>query len=171
MADVSCLKTIESSCSHVYCHDCVKELFRLAIADESLFPPQCCGQQIPIEAAKRLLPTKLIDEYHEKELEYGIPNKTYCYISTCLAFIPPSLIRNDVATCKICHCKTCSICKGPSHEDEDCPDDKEMEEFLNMAAEKKWQRCYSCRRMVQMARGCNHISMFYLSSGSIQLTV
>lgn len=63
---------------------------------------------------------------------------------------------------------------GPSHEDEECPEDMEMEDLLNAAAEKKWQRCYSCRRMVELTIGCNHISMFWPFEslyGFTQLTI
>ncbi|KAH8120870.1 hypothetical protein LI328DRAFT_171746 [Trichoderma asperelloides] len=158
MMDISCLETIESPCSHIYCHGCVTDLFKSAMVDESLFPPRCCGQHVPLESTKSFLSTALLKEYREKELEYGTSNRTYCYISTCLAFIPPKCIQNDVATYEICCCKTCAICKGPSHEYEGCPEDMDIEELLNTAANKKWQRCYSCRRMVELATGCNHIT-------------
>lgn len=149
---------MEAPCSHIYCHKCVVDLFKSAMVDESLFPPRCCGQKMPLKATDNFLTAELLEEYQEKELEYGTLNRTYCYISTCLAFIPPQHIQDDVASCKIYHCKTCSICKGPYHENGDCPSDEEMKQLLNIAAEKKWKRCYSCRRMVELMTGCNHIS-------------
>lgn len=103
-------------------------------------------------------------------------NKTYCYlyISTCLAFIPSQCIQDDVATCNICYSKTCSICKGKCHENEDCPSNQGVKELLSIAVEEKWQRCYSCRRMVELTTGCNHISKLWLFGslkGSVQLII
>jgi hypothetical protein len=117
---------------------------------------------MPLELTQSFLPTELVKEYQTKELEYSTSNRTYCYLSNCLAFIPPKSIQDDAATCEKCQCKTCSICKGPSHEDGDCPEDVETEELLETAAKKNWQRCYSCRQMVELDTGCNHISMFKL---------
>lgn len=134
------------------------DLFKSAMVDESLFPPRCCSQNMLLEATESFLPVELLAQYQEKVLEYGTSNRTYCSISTCLAFIPPQCIQDEVATCKICHGKTCSVCNGPHHQNEDCPDDKETKELLNAAVEKKWQRCDSCRRMVELTTGCNHIS-------------
>lgn len=165
---------MESPCSHIYCHGCVTDLFKCAMVDESLFPPRCCNQKMPLETTEDFLPAELLKKYQEKELEHSTSNRTYCYIPTCLASIPPQCIQNDVATCEICHCKTCAIYMGPSHEDEECPEEMEMEDFLNAAAEKKWQRCYSCRRMVELTMGCNHISMlwpFESLYGLTQLTI
>jgi hypothetical protein len=161
LTDVSSLETMECPCSHIYCHKCVADLFKSAMIDESLFPPRCCGQKIPLKTTELFLPAELLKEYQERSLEYGTSNRTYCYISTCLAFIPPQCIQHDVATCKSCQCETCSVCKGPYHKDGDCPDDKETKDLLNTAAERKWQRCYSCRRMVELTTGCNHISKAY----------
>lgn len=176
MTDVPRLETIEAPCSHIYCHKCVIDLFESAMVDESLFPPRCCSQNMILKATQSFLPAELLKEYHEKGLEYSTSNKTYCYlyISTCLAFIPSQCIQDDVATCKICYSKTCSICKGKCHENEDCPSNQGVKELLSIAVEEKWQRCYSCRRMVELTTGCNHISKLWLFGslkGSVQLII
>jgi hypothetical protein len=34
---------------HEYCRGCLAELFRLSMNDETLFPPRCCSEPIPLE--------------------------------------------------------------------------------------------------------------------------
>lgn len=156
--DVPFFDVARCPCSHEYCRGCIAELFKASISDESLFPPRCCGQPIPLALNQVFLPSRLVGEFRAKELEYGTPNRTYCHQSTCSTFVPPQFIQGDTATCVRCQSKTCIMCKGPSHED-DCPEDVATQELLLVAAENGWQRCHSCHRMVELNTGCNHISM------------
>ncbi|KAK4085272.1 uncharacterized protein Triagg1_262 [Trichoderma aggressivum f. europaeum] len=72
-------------------------LFKAAMSDESLFPPRCCGQSIPLGSNEIFLPAELVREYRAKELEYSTPNRTYCYRPSCSAFIPQQSIQGDKA--------------------------------------------------------------------------
>ncbi|KAI1325696.1 hypothetical protein F5Y16DRAFT_257327 [Xylariaceae sp. FL0255] len=36
-------------CNHEYCRQCLERLFKDAIVDESLFPPRCCRQTMPLD--------------------------------------------------------------------------------------------------------------------------
>ncbi|KAK0761166.1 hypothetical protein N5P37_006112 [Trichoderma harzianum] len=157
MADVPFFETIQCPCSHEYCRECIAKLFNAAIGDESLFPPRCCGQPIPLGINQIFLPAELVGEYRAKELEYGTPNRTYCHQPACSAFIPSQFIQGDVATCIKCRSETCTICKGQSHDDH-CPEDAATLEVLRIAKENGWQRCYSCHRLVDLSTGCNHIT-------------
>lgn len=40
---------LRSPCSHEYCRECLVGLVQSSLRDESLFPPRCCTQPIPIE--------------------------------------------------------------------------------------------------------------------------
>lgn len=144
-------------CSHEYCRDCLAELFRLSITDESLYPPRCCRQPIPLGFNKIFLPSEVVREFQIKEIEYRTPNRTYCHRATCSEFIPADTVRGDVATCTVCRSRTCTICKGPFHE-ADCPEDTATLELLQIAEENGWQRCRTCHRMVELDTGCNHMS-------------
>ncbi|KAL7799933.1 hypothetical protein V8C37DRAFT_407427 [Trichoderma ceciliae] len=140
MTNVPSSETLQCPCSDIYCHGCITDLFKAAMKDESLF-----------------LPAELVVEYQAKELEHNTSDKTYCCLSTCSAFIPPSSIQGDIATCGECQSKTCIVCKGLSHQD-DCPEDVTTKELIRIAAKNNWQRCYPCRRMVELNTGCNHIT-------------
>lgn len=148
---------VHCPCSHDYCHNCVKDLYKASMTDESLFPPRCCKLPIPVSLAEQALSRDLISQFETKALEFGIPNRTYCHQLTCSTFIPPSTIHNSIAACPKCNKKTCTICKGSTH-DGDCPQDETTQEILRIAKENGWQRCKSCRRVVELNHGCNHIS-------------
>lgn len=38
--------TARVPCSHEYCRECLQDLFRASMTDDSLFPPRCCRQPI-----------------------------------------------------------------------------------------------------------------------------
>jgi len=64
---------------------------------------------------------------------------------------------NEQATCPDCSTVTCTLCKAASHRG-DCPADTVLQQVLQTADENRWQRCYSCRRLVELDIGCNHIT-------------
>ena len=76
-------------CVHQYCRDCNLSLFQVAMKDETLFPPRCCVVQIPIEGCRPLLSAELMGQYQAKKIEIDTPNRTYCHLPKCSAFIPP----------------------------------------------------------------------------------
>jgi hypothetical protein len=150
---------VEGGCADSYCQTCLIELFQLALVDEAYFPPRCCGQPIPIDSASELLSSGLISRFHEKDIEFNTKDRTYCHINSCSAFIPPNVgIVEDAATCPRCEAKTCATCKAAFHEGEDCPENPATQELIRMAEEEGWQRCFLCRRLVELSTGCNHIS-------------
>ena len=147
-------------CSHEYCRDCLTDLFKTSITDESLFPPRCCKQSIPFGVNQVFLPSRVVTDFQAKEVEYSILNRTYCHENRCSVFIHPDDIQGDVATCSQCQSTTCTICRGASHEG-DCPEDEATQEIVRLAAEQGWQRCQQCRRMVELDHGCNHMSELF----------
>lgn len=52
---------------------------------------------------------------------------------------------------------TCTVCKSVAHEN-DCPEDPALEGLMAAAAVAGYQQCYRCRRLVELALGCNHIT-------------
>jgi hypothetical protein len=144
-------------CQHEYCGGCLDELFRASMNDESLFPPRCCKQPIPFDAVRIFLTSSLAIEFRGKKLELETPNRTYCWATTCSAFINPNWIADDVATCSACQLETCTICKRESHQGE-CPNDEALRQLLETANGQGWQRCYQCWRVVELVHGCNHMT-------------
>ncbi|KAK5164724.1 hypothetical protein LTR04_001645 [Oleoguttula sp. CCFEE 6159] len=144
-------------CQHEYCFECLEELFRTSMTDESLFPPRCCRQPIPLDTVATCLPAHLVATFETKKVEFETVNRTYCSSPTCSAFIPAQAIDGDVATCQGCSTRTCTICKGAAHSG-DCPNDEALQQLLETATTAGWQRCQSCRRFIELNHGCNHIT-------------
>ncbi|KAF4488210.1 putative E3 ubiquitin-protein ligase rbrA [Colletotrichum fructicola Nara gc5] len=162
---ISCTKDYDpsnfylASCDHLYCATCLQKLFHLSLVDESLFPPRCCRKPIPTDQVQHIIPKQLMQEFVAKEIEFSTVNRTYCHQSQCSAFIPPTSIEGDIATCPACQAKTCVLCKRMEHDRNDvCQEDTATQEVLKLAAEKKWPRCNKCRAIVELNVGCYHMT-------------
>ncbi|KAL8936530.1 MAG: hypothetical protein Q9211_004139 [Gyalolechia sp. 1 TL-2023] len=148
---------VSAPCGHDYCSGCAKRLFTLSTKDESLFPPRCCQQPIPLAAVEVFLTAEFIQQFRKKCVEYTSVDKTYCPWSSCSAFIPPDKINGDIAVCPECSFWVCTMCKGATHQGRDCPKDRALHGVVALAKEKGWQRCYHCKRYVELKHGCNRI--------------
>ncbi|RAH68861.1 Rcat domain-containing protein, partial [Aspergillus aculeatinus CBS 121060] len=144
-------------CDHEYCHDCIKQLFTKSLQDDSLFPPKCCGQEIRLALVEDLLNEDEIETFHHREIEHTTAHRVYCGNRACGAFIRPELITGDRARCTGCLNLTCARCMNPFHFDADCPEDPAIQATLALAEQEGWRRCYSCKAVVQLSRGCNHM--------------
>ncbi|KAM0233003.1 hypothetical protein ACHAPO_007468 [Fusarium lateritium] len=103
-----------SPCSHEYCRECLVGLVRSSLQDESLFPPRCCRQTIPVNTGRWFSP-ELVGRYKAKKMEYETTNRIYCSEPTCSTFVPPAFISGEIAQCPRCSRKTCTHCKGQQH--------------------------------------------------------
>ncbi|KAK4210437.1 hypothetical protein QBC37DRAFT_475004 [Rhypophila decipiens] len=149
---------VECPCSHSYCRDCIHHLYQTSLSDETLFPPRCCREPIPITRTLGFLEKETVKQYNAKLIEFGTPNRTYCHKGSCSAFVPRELVTDDVATCPDCASKTCTVCKAAAHPGSDCPADEGIQQVLELGRTEGWQRCYSCRNLVDLNLGCNHIT-------------
>ena len=151
---------------HEYCRECLAQLFQLSMTDETLFPPRCCSEPIPLQRVRFFLPSVLAKEFEAKEPELRTKNRTYCHDRICATFIPIHAIENDVASCPRCERTTCTMCKQPSHSG-DCPQDTALQQLLDTANAAQWQRCYQCTRIVELDHGCNHMTYVLLIGFSV----
>lgn len=138
------------------CRGCLVGLVGSSLQDESLFPPRCCGQHIPIEPGRWFSPD-LVGEFRAKRVEFETPNRTYCSELSCSTFVPLAFIAGGVARCPKCSRRTCADCKGQYHIGI-CPSDSAPQQVLQVATENSWQRCFACHRVVELEFGCNHMS-------------
>lgn len=148
---------VTAKCGHEYCRECLRELFSASLTDESLFPPRCCRQAISLSTANIFLTSEIKKQFGVKKIEFGTPNRTYCSQQACSAFITPDNIRDEVGVCAECLSQTCTVCKGAGHAGE-CPNDTSLQAVVELAREEGWQRCHSCRRMVELDTGCYHMT-------------
>ncbi|KAL9103212.1 MAG: hypothetical protein Q9163_001739, partial [Psora crenata] len=131
-------ETVQVPCQHHYCTTCVVRLVSDSTVDESLFPPRCCGQEMPLSVIRPYITPELTAKFEQTTIEFGTPNRTYCY--SCGIFMDPeSSILGHHAHCTTCSLVTCILCKDRYHNG-DCPDDQALEAVLRLAQETGWQR-------------------------------
>jgi len=129
----------------------------MSLKDEFLFPPRCCRQAIPSYTFSDFLPPEIIKLYHEKKEEFETLDKTYCSDAQCSTLLRPVEIIGDKGTCSKCGQITCTMCKAVAHDGMDCPKDEATQALLEFAKEHGWQRCSTCRNIVSISTGCNHM--------------
>ncbi|KAK3113654.1 hypothetical protein LTR53_008836, partial [Teratosphaeriaceae sp. CCFEE 6253] len=149
---------LRAPCNHVYCTDCLSQLFERSMAEETLFPPRCCMQAILLTEAEDVLQPAVAEEFASRFVELSTAHRTYCFEPTCATFIPPDAIRGDVAVCPTCVRITCAMRKQASHAGRDCPRDEALQQLLETAQEEGWRRCGNCSRVIELNYGCNHIT-------------
>lgn len=145
-------------CGDRYCADCLRTLFQNASRDETLFPPRCCRLQIPLENIEHELSREEIRFFLNAEVEFSTENRVYCSNTECAQFIHPQNIQAERALCPACATDTCTACKARYHGRSECLEDPELEATMALAEEQGWQRCYSCRALVELKHGCNHMT-------------
>ncbi|EME89461.1 uncharacterized protein MYCFIDRAFT_27742 [Pseudocercospora fijiensis CIRAD86] len=160
---VSCTSDVPDSdaykahCEHDYCDGCLDQVFNQALIDERFYPPRCCQQDIPYEDVRDFLSERTAQNFAAKKPELDDPKRIYCHVQTCSAYIPQDARANDVGRCPTCPASTCLDCKGTAH-DGDCPENEATKLVEELAARESWRRCPSCRRMVELRTGCNHMT-------------
>ncbi|KAL8671325.1 MAG: hypothetical protein Q9168_004186 [Polycauliona sp. 1 TL-2023] len=157
--EVSSKDSVLLNCQHRYCDECIGLLFIAAMKHESVFPPRCCGVQIPLALVQHLLPANFDEEaFNMRQLELETPNRTYCSNNVCSAFIDPWYYVHDSAACPRCFTYTCKVCKGSAHGTDECPQNPAVLQLLATAASEGYKRCPGCQEMIEFEFGCNHMT-------------
>lgn len=150
--------TISVPCGDTYCAACLITLFSHATKDESMCPPRCCGQVIPLGSIRRVVTVKVFAHFTRKAVEFETTDRTYCINPSCLSFVPPHHIVNNIATCSRCGETTCSLCKAAAHTGNCSNEDSNAALLLELAEKQHWQFCSKCHNMAMESYGCNHIT-------------
>lgn len=156
------LDLYQCPCSDEYCRECLTGLVHLSLRDETLFPPRCCRQPIPIITGS-WFSRDLVLQLYAKQLEHETPNRTYCSVLTCSTFVPPAYIIGAIARCPTCSQLTCTNCKEEQHAGI-CRQNDTLKELRKLANENGWQICCVYHRIVKLDRGCYHISKSYVAA-------
>jgi hypothetical protein len=152
-------KSYSNACSHTYCSKCINRLFRKANRDDSLWPPQCCKAEMPIEDIEHLLRDDLVPLVKARQAEMSVPilERTYCV--ACSAYVPQDTIHGNSALCHKCWTSTCSNCKEKAHVG-DCQNklEQEIKDLEALAEKEGWKKCSTCMMIVEHNTGCNHMT-------------
>ncbi|XXG94954.1 hypothetical protein Hte_001213 [Hypoxylon texense] len=163
---VSCLddfspkEMVKAPC-HSYCKDCFLRLITTACENEQQWPPKCCLNNIPTKTIIPNIYDDLKKVYRDRAEEWNLPvsDRIYCSHASCSVWVKPSHINRarNVARCSAGH-RTCTICRGPQHEGDNCPEDRDMMRTDELAEEEGWKRCYGCHAYVEHREACQHMT-------------
>lgn len=157
--DIEVDECYKAPCGHWFDTSCLGDMFRRATCDESLYPPSCCQQSIPASAVSVHVDSDLMVEFTKKAKEFETRDRVYCYKPKCSAFLGAA--TPDAAapmTCVECSARTCGSCKSEAHPGVKCSEGAELNGLAKDMHEKEgWQRCPSCRHLVEKSEGCYHI--------------
>jgi hypothetical protein len=138
--------------------------FQATLWDDALFPPRCCGQPILDEEDSFWLPSPpLMARIKEKEEERQTVDKTYCSNPRCSALLPSLNLRrrrhaSKSLKCQRCQTLTCRACKKPGHTAAcDFSPDADEQRLHQLARDKRWKRCFSCKQYVELDVKCFEI--------------
>lgn len=146
---------------HYYCSDCFVRLVSAAVQNEQQWPAKCCLNPIPFRTVLRIVPNDLKKKFQERSREWNIPvsERVYCHNTDCGVWIQPDYISPGIrqGRCENGHW-TCTICRGPIHGNNDCPDDQDMRLTNTLAEEEGWKRCNRCHALVEHKEACQHMT-------------
>ncbi|KZL71822.1 IBR domain-containing protein [Colletotrichum tofieldiae] len=146
---------------HSYCRDCFERLIATAVQNEQQWPPKCCLNDIPFRTILRYVPKDLGKTYKDRAAEWKIPvsERIYCNQSDCGLWVRPDHVNSGLclARCANAHW-TCTICRGPQHDNSDCPQDRDLALTNALAEEEGWQHCSQCQALVEHREACQHMT-------------
>ncbi|KAI0690700.1 hypothetical protein BC835DRAFT_1548023 [Cytidiella melzeri] len=147
-------------CGHDFDIPCLREMFRRATHDESLYPPKCCQQRIPISDVLEHLNPAILTAFVSKAVEYDTRDRVYCHRPRCSAFLGAATTTASSYHCEMCYAMTCGLCKSEAHSTRlRCSDTLELNDLAkDMHKQCGWQRCHSCHHLVEKSDGCHHIT-------------
>ncbi|OAX32777.1 hypothetical protein K503DRAFT_576689 [Rhizopogon vinicolor AM-OR11-026] len=150
-------------CGHFYDIGCITDLFRAATRDESLYPPRCCRQNIPLPQVRPHLTQALLTEFELKAREFGTLKRVYCAAPACSQFLGPLCegfsFKIFTCTSPTCTMATCGKCSGKYNEwNHNCTPDAEIERVLTLSRKSGWSRCPGCAQMIELNMGCYHMT-------------
>ncbi|KAF8137116.1 hypothetical protein EV363DRAFT_1316693 [Boletus edulis] len=158
-------KEIRAPCGHYYDIACVTKLFQCAARDETLFPPRCCRQNIPITQVQPHFSPELVTIFQQKRVEFSTLKRVYCSSPTCSRFLGPhSDGISKVYTCPGCARQTCAKCRGKHSFSwmlawmHACRPDASTSRVLEVGRTAGWARCPGCSHMIERRQGCNHMT-------------
>lgn len=166
-----------NGCAHEYCSNCCKHHAEAKIMSGSSqieCPHPDCRHTYDIDQCSFLLSASNFDILNIRLTEAAIPAslKVYCPFADCSAFMEKSekrsgMIHDTFAECCSCHRGFCQECNVPWHANKTCGEYRANEmntklsgdqRLRDLAKQEKWQQCADCHRMIELKRGCHHMT-------------
>ncbi|XP_058209474.1 E3 ubiquitin-protein ligase RSL1-like [Rhododendron vialii] len=158
-------------CTHSYCSDCMVKYVRSKL-DQNITRISCpvsdCSKgALDPEHCRPILPPEVFDKWGSALCEsvFIASEKFYCPFKDCSA-----LMIDDgggaiaEAECPNCNRLFCARCKVPWHPGIECSEYQKLDEdergredimLMNLAEDRMWARCPSCKIFVEKTMGCS----------------
>ncbi|GMI82171.1 hypothetical protein like AT3G14250 [Hibiscus trionum] len=174
-----------NTCSHLFCKDCIGKYVAAKI-QENIAMVKCpdinCQAALEPQFCRSIVPGDVFDRWESALCESMILGlqKFYCPFKDCSALLlddgGSDVVKSE---CPSCHRLFCAQCKVAWHSGISCgefrklgKDERSMEDIMahpkhnvnpplmvmELAKNKKWRRCPSCKIYVEKTEGCSHIS-------------
>ncbi|KAJ7440784.1 hypothetical protein B0H11DRAFT_1750513 [Mycena galericulata] len=161
--DLRVSTAFRAPCAHFYCPDCISNLARACVNDESLFPLQCCRQALPMEGTDGVfaqLNILLRSSLRAKAREFSTLSKDrlYCPRPTCSTFLGSTADHAGDVTCPLCRTEVCLGCQQVVHPGVRCGENTALEQVKALAREHHWQTCPGCEQIIDLQQGCYHMT-------------
>lgn len=167
-----------TNCVHSYCTDCTVRYVATKIKENAArikCPDVECTHLIEPYTCRDLIPKDVFDRWEKILCESLISSwdKFYCPFKDCSAMMVNDEGGNANVTqteCPSCHRLFCVKCKVTWHAGIECDEfqrfgntkkkssDDEDALLIQMAKNKQWRRCPSCKFYVDKVEGCQHIN-------------
>ncbi|XAR56150.1 Ubiquitin--protein ligase [Bertholletia excelsa] len=174
---------ITMKCSHQFCSHCMKTYVdgKVQSAQVPLRCPQLkCKYFISTTECESFLPVASYELLKRMLVEANVLNsdKIYCPYPNCSVLLDPqecisarasssSQSDSSCVECPVCQRSICVDCGVPWHSLLSCEEYQNLpiEErdasditLHRLAENKRWKRCQQCRRMIELAHGCYHMT-------------
>ena len=150
--------SLKLACEHVYDPECFAMLAEASLSDPVLFPPKCCGQEIPSDIVRENIPDALMTRIVARLEEITNLPAVYCANPTCSANLGPRSDDPHPLMCTSCGTDTCCACASTHPVDMTCDQNVDGQAVAELAKQFGWKRCPECRRMVEHNHGCYHMT-------------
>lgn len=163
-----------NQCTHMFCTDCIREHVAAKIKENLTMvicpDPNCKGVIGPEVCQSINVPKEVLERWDAALCESVImgSQKFYCPFKDCSAMlVDDGGVEVTSSECPNCNRLFCAQCKVAWHSGVDCNEFKSLAKgdrnpedlmLMDLAKNKKWMRCPSCRIFVEKIDGCQHIS-------------
>jgi len=171
-------------CSHRFCSTCIALHIRNKLQEKMVSidcPEPNCSEHLTPEQCVVILPKQTFEEWSLALVEADIPlsQKFYCPFRDCSAVLLKDIAPDELGSsngaaavvikeseCPECRRLFCAQCGVPWHAGLDCSEfqrlsdsEKEICDLMlfKLAKECEWQRCASCKHIVERSSGCCHM--------------
>ncbi|KAK5831192.1 putative E3 ubiquitin-protein ligase [Gossypium arboreum] len=181
--DKPSLMMITMKCSHRFCSHCMRTHVDGKL-QSSKVPIRCpqsqCKYYISTAECRSFLPLASYESLERAQAEANVLHSDgiYCPYPNCSVLLDPreclstrasssSQSDNSCVECPVCQRFICVECGVPWHSSMSCEmyqnlplEERDAADITlhRLAQNKRWRRCQQCRRMIELAQGCYHMT-------------